>query len=81
MKLSEVEDTKHTIKGLCGLARKLGYQDPFSQLIMDDGSVVGDLLEFLEDNPGACAAVIEWVLDEGLHRDGTELEAEEDDGE
>lgn len=81
MKRSEVEDTKQTVKGLCGLARKLGYRDPFSQLIMDDGSVVGDLLDFFEDNPGACAAVIEWVLDEGRHRDGSQLEEDEENDE
>lgn len=81
MKRSEVEETKQTIKGLCGLARKLGYRDPFSQLINDDGSVVGDLLEFLEDNPGACEAILEWVLDEGCHRDGSPINDEEEEDE
>lgn len=63
MTVDDIEDTDQSSKGLARLARKLGYKDPFKQLMYDDGSVVGDLLEFLDDNPGACEAVIEWVLD------------------
>lgn len=81
MKRSEVESTKQTLKGLCGLARKLGYKDPYHQLHNDDGTVVGDLLEFFEDNPGACEAVIEWVLDEGGPRDGSKLIDDDDEQE
>lgn len=71
----EIDDTKPTPQGLCALARRLGYKDPFSQLIYPDGSVVGDLLEFFEDNPGACEAVVEWVLDEY----GTDEEEDDED--
>ena len=77
----EIEETKQTTKGLCKMARLLGYQDPFHQLINDDGTVVGDLLEFFEDNPGACEAVIEWVLEEGRTRDGEPLDDDEDEEE
>ena len=62
VKFSEVEETKQTVSGLCGLARKLGYKDPAYQLANSDGTIVGDLLCFFDDNPGACEAVIEWVL-------------------
>ena len=60
------------------MARLLGYDDPFGQLAYADGSVVGDLLDFFEDNPGACEAVIDWVLDFGHDRDGNELEDDSD---
>jgi hypothetical protein len=61
MTSEEIENTKQTYQGLCKLASKLGYKDPFYQLQNSDGSVVGDLLAFFEDNPGACEAVIEWA--------------------
>lgn len=61
--LNDVNDTKHSIEGLSRLARLLGYKDPLYQLQNRDGSVVGDFLYFLEDNPGAAEAVINWVLE------------------
>jgi hypothetical protein len=69
----EVESIKSDTNGLCKLARILGYKDPCSQLINSDGSVVGDLLYFLEDNPGACEAIVDWVLE------NSDLEEEEED--
>jgi hypothetical protein len=56
---SEILDTKQTLNGLCKLARELGYKDPCFQLQNSDGSVVGDFLYFLEDNPGVMEAIIE----------------------
>jgi hypothetical protein len=79
MKRTEVENANATVEGLCRLARKLGYKDPASQLINHDGSVVGDLLYFFDDNPGACEAVIQWVLDEGCDADGNDLEDDEEE--
>jgi len=72
--IAEVGNTKHTVKGLCKLARQLGYKDPCFQLMNDDGTVVGDMLYFFEDNPGAIEAVVNWVLE---HYD---LEEEEEEG-
>ena len=60
---SEIDNTRKTLKGLCNLSRKLGYKDPQFQLQNSDGSCVGDFLEFLEDNEGACEALIEWISD------------------
>ncbi len=79
----DIEDTRSTVEGLCGLAAKLGYRDPCQQLINNDGSCIGDLLTFFEDNPGAVAAVVEWVLDNGdcydlTDEDESELEEDED---
>ena len=74
----EIEDTRLTVEGLCQMARKLGYKDPASQLINSDGSVVGDFLYFLEDNPGAIEAIVEWVLQNHDLDDDEENEEEED---
>ena len=48
-------------RALCGLAAALGAKDPCHQLINNDGSCVGDLMCFFEDNPGAIQAVYDWV--------------------
>lgn len=79
MKRSEVENTDQTVEGLCNLANQLGYRDPMRQLINHDGSCIGDFLYFLEDNPGACEAIINFVLDHGHDYDGNPLEDEEDE--
>lgn len=63
MTRQEIENTRRTVNGLCGLARKLDYKDPLYQLTNSDGTCVGDLLIFFEDNPGAVEAVIEWAAD------------------
>jgi len=58
---NDILATCDTANGLCKLARKLGYKDPHGQLSNRDGSCVGDLLYFLDDNPGVCEAIINWV--------------------
>ncbi len=77
--ITEVENTKHTVKGLCKLARQLGYKDPCFQLMNNDGSVVGDMLYFFEDNPGAVEAVVNWVL-ENHYLDDDEDDEDEEEG-
>jgi hypothetical protein len=69
MTYDEIIDTKDNVKGLCKLAREIGYQDPCFQLQNSDGSVVGDLLYFFDDNPGACSAVIQWIADQYAEED------------
>lgn len=61
MDSEKILDTSPSVKGLCKLANLLNYNDPCRQLINNDGTCVGDLLLFLEDNPGACAAIIDWA--------------------
>ncbi len=58
---NEILFTPSTISGLCKLVRKLGYKDPHQQLYNRDGSCIGDLLLFLEDNPGAIDAMTDWI--------------------
>lgn len=81
MNRNQIQDTKQTVEGLCGLARKLGYKDPLYQLQNKDGSVVGDMLYFFEDNPGAIEAVIEWVEEnyEDYFDNGDDEDSDEDD--
>jgi hypothetical protein len=75
---SEIEDTKHTVEALAKMARDLGYKSSAGQLYFNNGATASDLFEFFEDNPGACQAVVEWVLENGRDRDGNPLESEED---
>lgn len=51
------------LQNLCKVACAIGYTDPTRQLINNDGSCVGDLLCFLEDNPGAIDALLEWITE------------------
>ena len=48
------------IKNLARLCRGLGYADPmnFGQF---DGASYGDLIYFLEDNPGLVEHILTWV--------------------
>lgn len=74
----DIEDLQHDYRDLCKLAEMLGYRSPFGQLQCDNGAFVSSLLDFFEDNPGACEAVIEWTLEKGCQRDG-ELIGDTDD--
>lgn len=49
------------VKNLCRICNALGYKDPmyFGQFA-PNGSY-GDLINFLEDNSGACDAIIEFI--------------------
>lgn len=50
------------VENLCRLVGALGYRDPmyFGQF---EGGSLGTLINFLEDNPGAITAIIEWIGD------------------
>ena len=80
IKREDIPHTRLTVEGLCKLANKLGYNDPLRQLINRDGSAVGDLLYFLEDNPGAIEALIDWIYEESETAQW-EVEPEEEDDE
>ena len=81
------------VENLCLLVRALGYKDPqyFGQFVrntMPGSACLGDLFEFLEDNPGAITAMIEWISDskvkeweDSLREQLSEEEEEEEDGE
>jgi len=51
------------IETLCSLSEDLGYRGSFQQLILNNGSAVSSLINFLEDNPGCIDAMFEWIND------------------
>lgn len=57
----QLDDLPRGSKGLCKMAPLLGYKDPLYQLQIDSTCSVGDLLHFLDDNPGAIEALVEWT--------------------
>ena len=66
---------------LCVLARSVNGPAYFQQLINNNGTSVSDLIEFLENNPGAIQAIYDWVeAEDHFCQDCGELkdESEED---
>ncbi len=49
------------VVNLCKIAAALGYKDPMYYRQLERGAVLGDLICFLEDNPGAIEAIVEWI--------------------
>jgi hypothetical protein len=69
------------VKNLCRLTNAIGYKDPqyFGQFA-HDGSY-GDLIEFLEDNPGAVEAIIDWIGEQDFPEWNEALTEDEDEEE
>lgn len=51
------------VENLCTLVRALGYKDPQYWGQMTSKACVGDLIMFLEDNPGCMEAIHTWIRD------------------
>jgi len=74
------------VESLCQLTRALGYQDPYYMGQLSPKAAIGDLVMFLEDNPGAIESIIEWVRNQrspefvAVLEDQVQAE-EEDEGE
>lgn len=51
------------VSSLCKLVRLLGYKDPMYFGRLGEGGIVGDLICFFEDNPGAIEALHQWIAD------------------
>ena len=49
------------VKNLCQICQSLGYEDKMYFGQLSNGCCIGDLIEFLEDNPGAIGAIVEWI--------------------
>jgi hypothetical protein len=52
------------VKNLCRLVRCFGYKDYLNYGQFAHDGAYGDLIEFLNDNPGAIQAIIEWASSE-----------------
>jgi len=77
----EIQRTKQSAQGIAKLARDLGYVEQWEQLQFPNGASATNLIEFLDDNPGACEAIVQWVLEEGRFRDGEEIPEDDSDEE
>ena len=51
------------VERLCQLVGDLGYRDPHHSMQLTSTACVGNLFMFLEDNPGAIEAIVNWVRD------------------
>lgn len=49
------------IKNLARLCSGLGYTDEMHFGLFEGGCCYGDLINFLENNPGAVEAMLEWI--------------------
>jgi hypothetical protein len=54
------------VKNLCRVVNAIGYQDRLHFGAFSQNSSVGDLIEFLEDNPGCIEAIKEWIIDQNV---------------
>lgn len=57
----EYTEGERGIKSLAKIVRDLGYKDSMHYGGYDNGSCVGDLLNFLADNPGVIQAMHDWI--------------------
>lgn len=67
----DIENTRQTIGGLRKMAVELGYNNGYSG--------IDPIVQYLEDNPGAIEAVINFALEAGIDRDHNPLEDNEDE--
>ena len=61
------------IENLSKIAKAIGYKDEmyFGQFL---GGCIGDFLEFLEDNPGVCEAIYNWIGEQNIQEWKEKLE-------
>lgn len=58
------------VSNLCKIAAALGYKDPMHYGQLSQGGRLGDLMEFLSDNPACIEAIVNWIRkNEGLWAD------------
>ncbi len=79
-KLYQTEGRRGVVN-LCRIARALGYKDPMYFGQLEHNATIGDLICFLEDNPGAITAIIEWIDKVQCWDDELESQVELDDEE
>jgi hypothetical protein len=54
------------VENLCQVVRAVGYRDPMYWGQLSNKAAVGDLLLFLEDNPGAIEAMFNWIMEQDV---------------
>jgi hypothetical protein len=63
------------VKNLCKLVNAMGYSDEFRFGSFEYNGSYGDLITFLEDNPGCIEAIKEWIGDQNIQDWKDNLEA------
>ena len=85
MRASDIENLptegERGVRGLCKLAKELGYKDHLYRMQLSADECVGDLLEMLEDNPGMIEAIHTYVLDNQNIYDLDDDDDDDDDDE
>lgn len=66
------------VSNLCQIAALIGYRDPMGFGSLSAGGKIGDLICFLEDNPGCVEAILTWIED---NEDAFDLDEGEDEDE
>lgn len=66
------------VKHLCRLVHLMGHQDQM-HMGQFQGACYGDLINFLEDNPGACEKIVEFIQENAELWDVFTGEQEEND--
>ena len=51
------------VENLCRLVHAMGYKDAFHFGQFAHDGAIGDLIDFLEDNPGCQEAILDWIKD------------------
>ena len=54
------------VESLCQIVRVIGYKDPMHRIQLSSKASLGDLMEFLSDNPGAIEAVVNWIGEQNV---------------
>lgn len=71
------------VSNLCKIVRAIGYKDPMRNGELSQGGCLGDLMCFLEDNPGAIEAIITFIersrVDEWDAELASQMDLDEDD--
>lgn len=78
--IQDIQKLRFNTKGICRLAKALGYDGSLGPTF-SDGTSLGSLVEFFDDNPGACEAVLEWAQENcDLDDEEGDEDEDEDDG-
>jgi hypothetical protein len=49
------------VQNLCKLTGAIGYRDRMNRMGYYGDAPLGNLIDFLEDNPGAMEAIVNWI--------------------
>jgi hypothetical protein len=57
---------RHGVENLCRLVHAMGYEDPLHFGQFAHNASIGDLISFLEDNPGCIEAIKNWIGEQDI---------------